>query len=129
MAAAAVASLSGLGAWGLQFLAVWMLGLVLGWLVSNTACRLRRQAAVRRNSMKCSRLGAAPPRPAVELVAFICDLAAAAEASLGGAKPARQGAVPVDASRPLGKAHRPVSPPFPHHQVRQAAAQLLERQP
>ncbi|KAL4422444.1 hypothetical protein ABPG75_008641 [Micractinium tetrahymenae] len=31
--AAAAAPLAGLGAWGLQFLAVWLLGLVLGWLL------------------------------------------------------------------------------------------------
>ncbi len=35
MAAAVAAPLAGLGAWGLQFLAVWLLGLVLGWLVSS----------------------------------------------------------------------------------------------
>ena len=46
--------LAGLGAWGLQFLAVWMLGLVLGWLVSRTrhACVCEDvQAVILLNSM------------------------------------------------------------------------------
>ena len=105
-AAASSGSLDGLLAYGVHFICVWALGLVLGWLVRR--CRRRFARCPSSRPFSASRHRTLLPR-------------AAPKAKVGSARPHSQAAAAQQPARPVGPAGSAGCPRSGHSQVRAPA--------